>query len=601
MRAFAERITAMANNIDLNDLDIKLGNDSEDPAEKEAPAGKEAAQEKKLSKAELAELIAKNLSSDEDEDLTAAKIKTPSARSETDPKPAKTEKSKKAGETENKDKGKKKSGRKKPAKKDKKGQGSSLGIFFGFLGGFVLIAVIAFYVGGLVLTNGKFLPNTTIDGRDVAMMTAEQVAELVKDPNEPTDITLLKQDGTNVKIPLENIGYTLDTEEKVQILLDKKDTALWFMSLFNHTMYKLDEAEASFDSEKLKEELSEIDWGDKEPENAYITASDNGFVIIPDEPGDKVDIDKLWAYVKDKLENGETDINMISSNSYIKAQVTSDDLKDKLEQMNAVAGIEITIDFDYTQEVLTGKDFAGWVTFNDDGTYTVDRTKVMGYVEALAEKYDTYDKERKFHATLQGDITVPTSADARYGWWIYQDETADLLVDLIEKGKSVTTDPVYYYTQNADGTKGYIYTGSEEARSAEDDIGNTYVEIDLTAQTLWYYEKGELKHTCGIVSGQLQPAARKTLPGVYKVWFKAKNYKMKSSNSAGESWESTCAYWTRVAIVGIGLHDSQWRGNNVGGQIYKTNGSHGCINMTLKDAKYIYDTVPMGTPVVMYY
>ena len=75
---------------------------------------------------------------------------------------------------------------------------------------------------------------------------------------------------------------------------------------------------------------------------------------------------------------------------------------------------------------------------------------------------------------------------------------------------------------------------------------------------------------------------------------------MKGSNQDGEEWESDCSYWTRVAIVGIGLHDASWRGS-FGGNIYKWNGSHGCINMPWNGAKYIYENVEMDTPVVMYY
>ena len=50
---------------------------------------------------------------------------------------------------------------------------------------------------------------------------------------------------------------------------------------------------------------------------------------------------------------------------------------------------------------------------------------------------------------------------------------------------------------------------------------------------------------------------------------------------------------------GIGLHDAPWRGS-FGGQIYKTNGSHGCINLPYDAAKLIYETVSKGYPVVCY-
>ena len=42
---------------------------------------------------------------------------------------------------------------------------------------------------------------------------------------------------------------------------------------------------------------------------------------------------------------------------------------------------------------------------------------------------------------------------------------------------------------------------------------------------------------------------------------------------------------------------------NFGGERYKSStwGSHGCINMPLDKAKYVYDKIDMGTPVFMYW
>lgn len=559
---------------------------------------------KKMSKADMAKMIAARLSQDDDEEESAETVKT--AVTETK-QPVRRESFRDFEYDDDDDyelpkikEKPSKPSKPKKAKKEKNGP-SALGLVLGFFGGLVIVAVLAFYVGGLVMTSGKFLPGTTINGQDVSMMSAAQVAKIFEEENQVSDLAFYKNDGSVVEIPLSSIGYEVHTTEKIQELLDEKKSALWFMSLVKPVSYKADVNAATYDENKLKRELSYADWGDEEPTDAYIASSTNGFVIISEKDGSRVNVDKLFEYAKEQISQGNTNIKVSGASEIVKAEVVSADLQTELDRMNSLANLVITIDFDYAQEQLTGNDVAKWITYNDDGTYTVDRDKVMGYVEALADKYDTYNTQRKFNATLQGEIVVPISADARYGWWIYKDETADLLCKLIEEGKSVTTDPIYYYDTNADGTKGYVYTGVEEARTAEDDIGDTYVEIDLTAQTLWHYVDGEMVYTCGIVSGQPTPSVRKTLPGVYKVWYKARNYTMKSSNSAGESWEVECAYWTRVAIVGIGLHDSQWRGNNVGGEIYKTNGSHGCINMTLKGAKYIYENVDYGTPVVMYY
>lgn len=558
-----------------NALDRKLsafGNDEVKEKPQQQTASSE--QTRAVSKEDMARLIAQRLSQ-QDEEEYAPKVEKKSSK-----------------------KTKKKSAPK--PEKEKSGP-STLGIVIGFFVGLLIVAIIAFYVGGLVMTSGKFLPGTTINGVDVSMMTSSEVAKLFEDEDAPKDILFYEADGTSKSIPLANIGYEIHRTEKIQEILDSKNTAMWFMSLIKPESYKADLNNATFDENKLRREIGYITWSEIEPTDAYIKNTDEGLVIVPEVEGQRVDAEKLYEYAKEQISEGNLNIQVSGANCSVPASVVSADLEDDLKLMQAMTGLEITIDFDYTTEKLVGTDIASWISFNDDGSYTVDRTKVLGYVGELARKYDTYNTVRKFNATLQGEINVPTSADAYYGWKIHQEDTADLLVELIESGKSETIDPIYDYMENADGSKGYIFTGREEARTADDDIGDTYVEVDLTAQTLWHYVDGEMVYTCKIVSGQTNPEVRKTLPGVYKVWQKRTNYTMSSSNSAGDSWSVKCNYWTRVSIVGIGLHDSTWRGSNFGGEIYKTNGSHGCINMPLAGARYIYENVDMSTPVVMYY
>lgn len=560
-------------------LDKKLSAfDGEEKTSANTQTTEDAGKTKSISKEEMAKMIAQRLAQDDEYEVPVKVEKSPAKKT---PKTQKTEK--------------------KPTEEKEKSNSGTMGIVIGFFVGLVVVALVAFYVGGLVMTSGKFLPGTTINGQDVSMKTASQVAEMFEDEDAPKDILFYEADGSTKSISLSSIGYEIHRAEKIQEILDSKNTVFWFTSLVKPKSYKVDLNAATFDENKLRREIGYISWSEVEPTDAYIKSTDDGLVIVPEVEGQKVDGEKLFEYAKEQIKEGNLNIQVSGADVSVPAEITSADLEDDLKLMQAISGLEITIDFDYTTEKLTGNDIANWISFNDDGSYNVDRTKVLGYVGELARKYDTYNTVRKFNATLQGEINVPISSDAYYGWKIHQEDTADLLVELIEKGENTTVDPVYDYMENADGTKGYIFTGREEARSADDDIGDTYVEVDLTAQTLWHYVDGEMVYTCKIVSGQTNPEVRKTLPGVYKVWQKRTNYTMTSSNSAGDSWSVKCNYWTRVSIVGIGLHDSTWRGSNFGGEIYKTNGSHGCINMPLAGAKYIYENVDMSTPVVMYY
>jgi lipoprotein-anchoring transpeptidase ErfK/SrfK len=51
---------------------------------------------------------------------------------------------------------------------------------------------------------------------------------------------------------------------------------------------------------------------------------------------------------------------------------------------------------------------------------------------------------------------------------------------------------------------------------------------------------------------------------------------------------------------GIGLHDASWQ-PWFGGNRYRTNGSHGCINMPLAAAKTLYANISIGDTVKVHY
>ena len=51
---------------------------------------------------------------------------------------------------------------------------------------------------------------------------------------------------------------------------------------------------------------------------------------------------------------------------------------------------------------------------------------------------------------------------------------------------------------------------------------------------------------------------------------------------------------------GMGIHDATWR-KSFGGSIYRTDGSHGCINCPYSLAKTIYENIEADTPIICYY
>ncbi|MEI3186586.1 MAG: L,D-transpeptidase [Lachnospiraceae bacterium] len=135
---------------------------------------------------------------------------------------------------------------------------------------------------------------------------------------------------------------------------------------------------------------------------------------------------------------------------------------------------------------------------------------------------------------------------------------------------------------------------SQKAASHDgNDYGSTYVEINLTAQHLYFYKGGSLVVQSDFVSGN-ESKGWSTPAGAYPLTYKQRNATLK-----GENYSTPVSYWMPFN-GGIGLHDAYWR-SSFGGTIYKTNGSHGCINLPPAVAKTIYENISAGTAVLCYH
>ena len=123
------------------------------------------------------------------------------------------------------------------------------------------------------------------------------------------------------------------------------------------------------------------------------------------------------------------------------------------------------------------------------------------------------------------------------------------------------------------------------------DTVGTYVDVNITTQTLTVISNGQPVIVTPIVTGNIKKG-NGTPTGNFSVQYKQKNRTLIGPNN---SYRSFVHYWMRI-VNNVGIHDATWR-SNFGGNIYLTNGSHGCINVPPTVMPSIYDSVPLGTPV----
>ena len=298
--------------------------------------------------------------------------------------------------------------------------------------------------------------------------------------------------------------------------------------------------------------------------------------VIKEDEGTELLEDKVKEAVAAAVMSLAESVDLEEQGCYVSPSITSEDeaIKTACETMNKYVGARITYKFGDKSETLSGDEIHNWLTVNGTSV-RINEGKATEYVKKLAASYDTAYKAKSLKTSYGKTVSITGGS---YGYKINQAKEAATLVSLIKNGEQTSREPEY-------SQKGASRTGN--------DYGNTYVEINLTAQHLYFYVKGKLVVQSDFVSGN---AAKgwSTPAGAYSITYKQRNATLK-----GQGYATPVSYWMPFN-GGIGLHDANWR-KTFGGTIYKTNGSHGCVNLPPAVAKTIYENISAGDPVLCYH
>ncbi len=121
---------------------------------------------------------------------------------------------------------------------------------------------------------------------------------------------------------------------------------------------------------------------------------------------------------------------------------------------------------------------------------------------------------------------------------------------------------------------------------------STYIDVDIPNQVLVFYQLGEPVLVSEIVTGN-EAKGNGTPTGVYFI-----DTKIPGKYLVGPDWNVWVDRWMKFTGA-VGIHDASWR-SKFGGDIYKYNGSHGCVNLPHDVALNLYDMVDIGTMVVVH-
>ena len=444
----------------------------------------------------------------------------------------------------------------------------------------------AAYLGVGIFFRSHFVPNSRVNGIDSFGKTAQQMADLLADREKSYHMVIKTADGATEQVitpDMVDLSSNLQPGDMSRLLANQQ-AFLWPRYLLGDKLeqktsgWKLNRDKLNALVDALPE-VSRTDLVQTKNADLVYDQQQKSYLVQEEVYGNNIDTDRFKDALADAIVNLQEEISL--ADYAVQPTLKADDsrLKELIGKMNQIAQMKITLKIGGDQETVPQEKIISWIGIDENANMVVHDEAIRAYVGELAGKYDTVGKNRSFH-TSYGAVVNISSGD--YGRKVDQEAEFNALKENLTDGRDLTRD--LNFSQKAAGGAG-------------DDIGSSYVEVNLTAQHLFVYKDGKKVVDTAVTTGK-PVNHHQTNVGIFRVKSHEANRTLRGRNDDGSSYASPVKYWMPFD-GGIGLHDAPWK-SNYGGKNYLTNGSHGCVNLPPSVAGSVFANVSVGMPVVVY-
>lgn len=446
----------------------------------------------------------------------------------------------------------------------------------------VVLGLVGYLMGSQYYAERYYL-NTEFAAVDISNLTQAEAADKLKESFSQQSINFNEADRAWEPLNASDLGITIQADEALASLMSEQHKQNWLLGAVTDTQIAYAPQDLiAIDDKQLQAALTANNQANGErylPTDAKISYSEtDGYTIEAGQTGTELDNSVLKEQIIQAVINQEA---VEVSQAYLQPSVTADNpsLIQELEQIKALTSMQITLTIAGYEEVITPEMIYSWLILDENGEYYFDQEMIYDYLGTLNDAYATYDDYRNFSSTLQGDVQL---LPGTLGWSIDREaETENILNDLAA-GESVTREPAIV---------GIGYNGTL------DDIGGSYIEVDMTYQMMYVYIDGVAVISTPIVTGQI---GTNTVPGAYAIWNMESPSELTGFNPrTGADYVQPVSYWMAFDYTGQGIHDANWQ-PTFGGDAYLTNGSLGCINTPLDIMAQVYEYAYNGMPVLVF-
>ncbi|MBQ1471715.1 MAG: L,D-transpeptidase, partial [Eubacterium sp.] len=320
--------------------------------------------------------------------------------------------------------------------------------------------------------------------------------------------------------------------------------------------------------------------GTEETKNAYVDLTTHDFNVVSEVYGNGIDTRKLKQALMDSVGANEMEFQYDPDDFRLQPTIkaNSPEIQQRLEYCKKYLSQEIKLNTFKGPYTIPPKEMNKFIEADAQGNRVIKKKKLKKYVKKLRENFSVSGGEYDLDL-VGGHVHV---SGGNYG--VYVDTSAEY--------KQLKKD----FAAGTNVTRDLLYEGGRTPAGGND-IGNSYVEIDISRQKLWCVVNGKTVVKSDVVTGN-EAEGYGTPTGLYVIAYKVSPCTLRGENADGSKYESKVSYWMPFN-GGIGCHDATWRGS-FGGSIYRYSGSHGCVNMPYSKAEELYYNVDAGMPVVVH-
>ncbi len=440
----------------------------------------------------------------------------------------------------------------------------------------------------------RALPGSSVAGVSVSGLTRDEVAAQLRERADAVTVTVDAGGEQRVE-HLAELGYTIDVAATVDAVFAANDS--WSRYATSLVSAHVVDAVVLTDQQRVDAVVEEVvaDAG-RVGRNAGVRLAGNGksFEVVPAVVGQTVDpasLQEVAEAAARELASATATVEFVDTDPGI----TNARARKVADAANALVGRDVVLSDGSEDHTASARQKAAWVsvptTGGTLGEPAVDAAKVGAWVEDLTRSLTVEPTNGLRNVDSTGAVlsVVEQAFDGRTA-----DNAAVLAraaVAALAAGKDFTGD-VEFTAVPATWTDRQVARGAENLAYPATD-GEKWVDVNLSDHTMTAYVGADT--VLGPVAMVDGSSDFPTVTGTYRVYLKYEKMDMRGTNADGSKYLTEDVPWVSFFSGGIALHGAYWRDS------FGYSGSHGCVNLPVDIAKWVYDFAPVGTPVVSHF